>query len=109
MSSLRKNMERRVKGLPQHVVVEAILSWLKESEDLSVSELGDKLEEQEEGMVYGHWDENGNFRPMTEEEMLQETLASYAEYERTGHAIPHAAMWEWANRLGTDREIPCPK
>lgn len=67
------------------------------------------ITEHKNDMVYGQWDAHGTLQPMTEEEMLAETLEAYAAYERTGHGIAHASMWDWANRLGTDREIPCPK
>jgi hypothetical protein len=38
-----------------------------------------------------------------------EDEAAYAEYERTGEAIPLAAMEEWVRSWGTPKELPPPE
>ena len=41
-------------------------------------------------------------------EAWAEEEAAYAEYERTGEAIPLAAMEEWVRSWGTENELPPP-
>jgi len=42
-------------------------------------------------------------------EAWAEDEAAYAEYERTGEAIPLAAMEQWVRSWGTENELPPPK
>jgi predicted transcriptional regulator len=42
-------------------------------------------------------------------EAWAEEEAAYAEYERTGEAIPLAAMEQWVRSWGTESELPPPK
>jgi predicted transcriptional regulator len=48
-------------------------------------------------------------RAVLDVEAWAEEEAAYAEYERTGEAIPLAAMEEWVRSWGTESELPPPK
>jgi predicted transcriptional regulator len=47
-------------------------------------------------------------RAVAELEAWAEDEAAYAEYERTGEAIPVAAVEEWVRSWGTSSELPPP-
>jgi predicted transcriptional regulator len=47
-------------------------------------------------------------RAVSEVEAWTEDEAAYAEYERTGEAIPLAAMEDWVRSWGTANELPPP-
>ena len=48
-------------------------------------------------------------RAIDDFEAWLEDEAAYAEYERTGEAIPLSAMEDWAKSWGTADELPPPK
>jgi predicted transcriptional regulator len=48
-------------------------------------------------------------RAIADVEAWVEEEAAYAEYERTGEAIPLAAMEQWVRSWGTEDELPPPK
>jgi predicted transcriptional regulator len=47
-------------------------------------------------------------RAVADVEAWAEEEAAYAEYERTGEAIPIAAVEEWVRSRGTENELPPP-
>lgn len=47
-------------------------------------------------------------RAIADVEAWAEDDAAYAEYERTGEAIPMAAVEEWVRSWGTNDELPPP-
>jgi predicted transcriptional regulator len=51
---------------------------------------------------------NAVARAVAEVEAWAEDEAAYAEYERTGEAIPLAAMEDWVRSWGTANELPPP-
>jgi plasmid stabilization system protein ParE/predicted transcriptional regulator len=48
-------------------------------------------------------------RAVIDVEAWAEEEAAFAEYERTGEAIPIAAVEEWVRSWGTESELPPPK
>jgi len=48
-------------------------------------------------------------RAIDDLEAWAEDEAAYAEYERTGEAIPLATVEEWVRSWGTANELPPPK
>ena len=51
---------------------------------------------------------NAVARAVAEVEAWAEDEAAYAEYERTGDAVPLAAMEDWVRSWGTANELPPP-
>ena len=47
-------------------------------------------------------------RAIADVEAWAEDEAAYAEYERTGEAIPIAAVEQWVRSWGTESELPPP-
>jgi predicted transcriptional regulator len=47
-------------------------------------------------------------RAVADVEAWAEDEAAYAEYERTGEAVPLAAMEDWVRSWGTENELPPP-
>jgi predicted transcriptional regulator len=47
-------------------------------------------------------------RAVVDVETWAEEDAAYAEYERTGEAIPIAAVEQWVRSWGTENELPPP-
>jgi len=47
-------------------------------------------------------------RAIADVEAWAEEEAAYAEYERTGEAIPIAAIEQWVRSWGTESELPPP-
>jgi predicted transcriptional regulator len=47
-------------------------------------------------------------RAVVDVEAWAEEEAGYAEYERTGEAIPMAAVEQWVRSWGTEDELPPP-
>jgi predicted transcriptional regulator len=52
---------------------------------------------------------NAVARAINDLEAWQEDEAAYAEYERTGEAVPLSAMESWVKSWGTAEELPAPK
>ena len=48
-------------------------------------------------------------RAVDDFEAWAEDEAAYAEYERTGQAIPLSAVEDWVKSWGTANELPAPK
>ncbi len=57
--------------------------------------------------TFGELNEHLNFSPLTETEMIQESLDVLANYQQD--AIPHNQVEAWVKSLGTDHEQPCPQ
>ncbi|WAN68618.1 hypothetical protein BJP36_40310 [Moorena producens JHB] len=53
----------------------------------------------EESFDYGEIDSGLNFQPLTEEEMVQQSLLALEAYLREGSSVPHNRVREWANSL----------
>jgi len=47
-------------------------------------------------------------RAVADVELWAEEDAAYAEYERTGEAVPIAAVERWVRSWGTEHELPPP-
>jgi Arc/MetJ-type ribon-helix-helix transcriptional regulator len=58
-------------------------------------------------LAFGELDENLNFLPRTEADMVQQSLEVLANYQQD--AIPHHQVEAWVDSLGTDNERPCPQ
>jgi hypothetical protein len=52
-------------------------------------------------MIYGSIDSNLHFCPLSEEEMISQSLETLNEYRQSGQCVSQQAMSEWADSLGT--------
>ncbi|MDY7016099.1 MAG: hypothetical protein SVX43_21385 [Cyanobacteriota bacterium] len=103
---------KRIEMLPGDRVKAIVLDWLTASEG-RFEDFAEKLaDERIEGVDGGEdtdIDTTLGFPNLTAEEMRQEDLKRWEDYRLTGHGIPHHKMEEWADSLGTDNPLPCPK
>jgi hypothetical protein len=54
-------------------------------------------------------DDTQQFQPMTEDEMVTESLAAWAEYQHQPEGVLHDVVKRWAESLGRADELPCPQ
>jgi hypothetical protein len=55
--------------------------------------------------TYGELDQTLNFHPLTETQMIHQSLEALEEYRVTGNGISHEQVREWADNLGIDNAI----
>lgn len=53
----------------------------------------------EESFDYGEIDSELNFQPLTEEEMVKQSILALEAYRRNGSSVDHNRVREWANSL----------
>ena len=58
---------------------------------------------------YGALDDRGEFQPFTEDEQIQLSLATFADYRQNGRGVSHDRVSEWLESIGTHHVLPCPK
>lgn len=107
---IRKNLDR----LSDRQQASALRSWVAQP-DTSLEALAEILETQPteefalDDLEFGTLDDDLNFSPLTEAEMIQQSLAILEDYKRDRRAISHEQVEAWVASLGTGNEIPCPR
>jgi hypothetical protein len=110
----RQQIASHVQELGGEQVKALVLDWLSVT-DASLVDFERLLENEfmhprdPEESVYGELDQNLNFHPLTEEQMIHASLNALEEYRNMGGGISHDRVREWADSLGTDSEISCPR
>jgi hypothetical protein len=110
----RQQIASHVQELGGEQVKALVLDWLSET-DASLVDFERLLETEymhssgTEELVYGELDQNLNFHPLTEEQMIQASLDALKEHRNMGGGVSHDLVREWADSLGTDSEISCPR
>lgn len=89
--------------LPGDQVKAAMLAWTTNA-DISIAALEQALAKEKETIaiadtLYESEDFETEFPSMTESEMIEESLHSLAEYQRTGESITQENMEAWAKTL----------
>lgn len=113
-SNDRQQIASHVQELGGEQVKALVLDWLSVT-DASLLDFERLLETEymhpsdTEESVYGELDQNLNFHPLTEEQMIQASLDALEEYRKIGGGVSHDRVREWADSLGTDSEISCPR
>lgn len=113
-SNDRQQMANHVQELGGDQVKALVLDWLSVT-DASLLDFERLLETEymhptdTEESVYGELDQNLNFHPLTEEQMIDSSLDALEAYRNQGGGVPHDRVREWVDSLGTDSEIPCPQ
>jgi hypothetical protein len=112
MLTNREQMAEHVQALNGDQVKELVLGWLLGTEgqvddftELLEANIEENRLQMEDGGVYGDLDEDLNFHPLTEEEMIAKSLAVLAEYKRTGTGIPHERVQELLDSFGTENAL----
>ncbi|MDJ0901609.1 MAG: hypothetical protein QNJ55_22660 [Xenococcus sp. MO_188.B8] len=109
-TNIRHELAVRIHGLPAEQIKQAVLKWLDTKEG-SLWDLEQTLvqETNQPQMVYGSIDNQNNFVPLDEEEMVAQSLEALDEFQRTGRSISQKTMESWVESLGTDKQFPCPQ
>lgn len=110
-TNIRQELATIVRDLPAEKVKTAVIEWLgREKGD--IADLKQNLSTEYSNqlpMVRSAIDSNGDFTPKSESEMIAQSLEALNEYQLHGRSVSQQAMSEWADSLGTDDELPCPR
>jgi hypothetical protein len=101
-TKIRQELANYLQDLPAEKVKTAIIKWLvMGKEDITDlrQNLSLEIESNEPQMIYGSIDFNLNFSPLTEEEMISQSLEALNEYRQSGQCVSQQAMSEWADSL----------
>jgi len=91
-------LAEHLQSLSGEQVKALILQWLLTS-DASITGLNQQLMAMESAMELGEIDANGQFQPLSEAAMVEQSLAALKHYQQSGAAIPHDRIQQWANSL----------
>lgn len=112
-NNIRQKILERLEPLSGEKVKHLLSEWLVSSsdhlEDFEELLRNESSPRTEELLDYGEIDSTLNFRSLTEAEMVRQSQLALEAYRRQGVSVPHDRVREWADRLGTDREGPCPR
>ncbi|MCC5617949.1 hypothetical protein LC605_23255 [Nostoc sp. CHAB 5836] len=112
-SNIRQQILEHLKTLPGEQVKTILLTWLTGTstslEDFERLLTHQATQTTKESFEYGEIDTALNFQPLTEAQMLQQSQSALEAYRSTGLGIAHDRVREWADSLGSDQELPCPK
>jgi hypothetical protein len=111
MSSInnRQKIANHVQELDGEHLKALVLDWLTVT-DASLQDFERLLSTestpaQPESEAYGELDRTLNFHPLTETQMIHQSLEALEEYRLTGNGISHEQVREWADNLGKDNAI----
>jgi hypothetical protein len=112
MLDVRQQMTNHIDSLSGEQVKSLVLSWLSEtggtlSDFESLLDL--KSDDQSIAIEFGQLNDLGEFQPLTENEQIQKSLETFAEYRLNRNGISHDRVSHWLESIGTDRELPCPQ
>ena len=107
-TNIRHELAVRIHDLPAEQIKQAVLKWLDTKEG-SLWDLEQTLEQEanQPQMVYGSIDNDNNFVPLNEQEMVAQSLEALDEFQQTGQRISQKTMESWVQNLGTDQQFSC--
>ncbi len=99
---LQLQLAEHLQALSGEQVKALILQWLLTS-DATVVELNQQLMAMESAMEFGEIDTDGEFHPLSEVAMVEQSLAALKHYQQTGIAISHDRIQQWASSLDSNK------
>ena len=94
--------------MPSEQVKSLMLAWLQD--DLqSQEQFSLWVETAQPNLEWGNITTQLEFQPLSDAEMLSQSLIALTEYRDSGQSIAHQNVAAWAESLGTDNELPCPQ
>ncbi|HAX87617.1 MAG TPA: hypothetical protein DCY91_15475 [Cyanobacteria bacterium UBA11370] len=111
MTHSLKQLHSQIEAMPSDWVKAIVLSWLSNSNgNLSdferlIAETADFSGDYQWGKI----DTEYQFQPLSESQMITESLTALQDYQTNKMGIPHEQVKQWADSLGSDRELPCPE
>ena len=109
-TNIRHELAIRIHDLPAEQIKQAVLKWLDIKEG-NLWDLEQTLvqETDQPQMFYGSIDNDNNFVPLNEQEMVAQSLEALDEFRQTGKSISQKTMESWVENLGTDQQFSCPQ
>ncbi|MEG3941621.1 MULTISPECIES: hypothetical protein [unclassified Microcoleus] len=111
MAQSIKQLHAQIQVMPSDAVKAIVLSWL----NLSNANLSDferliaEIVEENEGYQWGEIDTANQFHPLSEEQTIASSLSVLEDYQTSKIGVSGDRVKEWADSLGSDRELPCPQ
>lgn len=111
MAQSIKQLHAQIQARPSDSVKAIVLSWLNQSNgNLSDFErLIAEIAQETEGDQWGEIDTANEFQPLSQEQTIAQSLAALPDYQTNKTGTPHDRVKQWAESLGSDRELPCPQ
>jgi hypothetical protein len=107
MSKSLQELQSQIQSMPSDRVKSIVMFWLA-SEQKTIVEF-EQLVDDSEDEDWGDLPDFPEDQMISEDEMVAESLAIFAAYQKNPKGIPHRAMKQWAESLGQDNELPCPR
>jgi hypothetical protein len=111
MAQSLQQLHSQIQAMPSDWVKAIVLSWLTNSNG-NLNDFERLIEENAAASREYQWgeiDTAQEFQPLSEEQMIAESLSTWQDYQMHQMGIPHHQVKEWADSLGSDGELPCPK
>ncbi|MBC6435517.1 hypothetical protein FM036_39360 [Nostoc sp. HG1] len=112
-NNIKQQILEHLEALPGEQVKSLLKTWLTvtdgDLEDFEQLLSHKSTQSIEEIYDYGEIDTTLNFQSLTQAQMVEQSRKALEAYRRTGTAVAHEYVREWADSLGTDEERPCPR
>lgn len=103
-----EKLRERLQTMPSDQVKSLMLAWFLE-DALGLEQFSMWVETTQIDLDWGSITAELDFQPLSETEMVTQSLIALTEYQRSGQGIAHVEIAVWADSLGTDNELPCPQ
>lgn len=108
MDSSPQPLEERLLEMPSEQVKSLMLAWLQD-DSLSRQQFSTWVETTQPNLDWGIITPQLEFRPLSDADMLAQSLVALADYRDNGESISHQDVAAWAESLEADHELPCPQ
>jgi transcriptional regulator with AAA-type ATPase domain len=111
MAQSLQQLHAQIEAMPSDLVKEIVLSWLTNFKG-NLGEFERLIAEtapQSEEYQWGEINTAQEFQLLSEEQMIAESLAALQDYQTLKRGISHQEVKQWADSLGSEGELPCPK
>ncbi len=111
MAQSIKQLHAQIQAMPSDSVKAIVLSWLNQSN----GNLGDferliaEIAQETEEYQWGEIDTANEFQPLGEAQTIAMSLSVLEDYKKSKIGISGDRVKQWADSLGSDRELPCPQ
>lgn len=108
MDSSPQQLQERLLAMSSEQVKSLMLAWLKDDAE-SRQQFSTWVATTQPHLEWGTITPQLTLQPLTDAEMVAQSLAALTEYRDNGQSIAHQDVAAWAESLGSDNELPCPQ
>lgn len=108
MDSSPQWLQERLLEMPSDQVKSLMLAWLRD-DSLGREQFSTWVEATQPDFEWGNVTPQFNFQPLSDAEMVAQSLEALTEYRHNEQSIAHQDVAAWAESLGRDNELPCPQ